>query len=68
MSGAITASEPSRIAPFTGLSARQFGKLVTTLRQLTPLLGVSQSAADRIVDQLGPLPAAAQAIPQKEPC
>ncbi|MEU1848455.1 transposase [Streptomyces sp. NPDC019990] len=90
MSGVITASEPSWIAPFTGLSPRQFGKLVTalrregadpvrkgrpwslplqdrvplvtaywrtnlTLRQLAPLFGVSKSAADRIVDQLGPL-------------
>ncbi|MCK1823907.1 IS5/IS1182 family transposase, partial [Streptomyces sp. XM83C] len=27
MSGVITASEPSWIAPFTGLSPRQFGKL-----------------------------------------
>ncbi|NGO44076.1 IS5/IS1182 family transposase, partial [Streptomyces sp. YC419] len=26
MSGVITASEPSWIAPFTGLSPRQFGK------------------------------------------
>lgn len=90
MSGVITASEPSWIAPFTGLSSRQFGKLVTalrregadpvrkgrpwslplqdrvllvtaywrtnlTLRQLAPLFGVTKSAADRIVDQLGPL-------------
>ncbi|MFI7241700.1 transposase [Streptomyces qinglanensis] len=90
MSGVITASEPSWIAPFTGLSPRQFGKLVTalrregadpvrkgrpwslpvqdrvllvtaywrtnlTLRQLAPLFGVSKSAADRIVGQLGPL-------------
>jgi hypothetical protein len=86
----ITASEPSWIAPFTGLSPRQFGKLITalrregadpvckdrpwslplhdrvllvtaywrtnlTLRQLAPLFGVSKSAADRIVDHLGPL-------------
>jgi hypothetical protein len=29
----ITASEPSWIAPFTGLSPRQFGKLVTALRR-----------------------------------
>ncbi|MFC5812947.1 IS5/IS1182 family transposase, partial [Streptomyces heilongjiangensis] len=29
MSGVITASEPSWIAPFTGLSPRQFGKLIT---------------------------------------
>lgn len=88
MSGVITASEPSWIAPFTGLSPRQFGKLITalrregadpvrkgrpwslpledrvllvaarrtnlTLRQLAPLFGVSKSAADRIVDHLGP--------------
>ncbi|WP_030020057.1 IS5/IS1182 family transposase [Streptomyces monomycini] len=89
MSGVITASEPSWIAPFTGLSPRQFGKLVTalrregadpvrkgrpwslpledrvllvaaywrtnlTLRQLTPLFGVTKSAADRMVDHLGP--------------
>ena len=90
MAGVITASEPSWIAPFTGLSPRQFGKLVTalrregadpvrkgrpwslpledrvllvaaywrtnlTLRQLAPLFGVSKSAADRIIDHLGPL-------------
>ena len=89
MAGVITASEPSWIAPFTGLSPRQFGKLVTalrregadpvrkgrpwslpledrvllvaaywrtnlTLRQLAPLFGVSKSAADRIIDHLGP--------------
>ncbi|TSB19360.1 IS5/IS1182 family transposase, partial [Streptomyces benahoarensis] len=29
MAGVITASEPSWIAPFTGLSPRAFGKLVT---------------------------------------
>jgi hypothetical protein len=29
----ITASEPSWIAPFTGLSPRAFGKLVTVLRR-----------------------------------
>ncbi|MGW0086606.1 IS5/IS1182 family transposase, partial [Streptomyces sp. NPDC003393] len=29
MTGVITASEPSWIAPFTGLSPRAFGKLVT---------------------------------------
>jgi hypothetical protein len=86
----ITASEPSWIAPFTGLSPRQFGKLVTvlrregvdavrkgrpwglsledrallvaaywrtnlTMRQLAPLFGVSKSAADRIIDHLGPM-------------
>ncbi|WEB43605.1 transposase [Streptomyces yunnanensis] len=33
MAGVITASEPSWIAPFTGLSPRQFGKLVTHLRR-----------------------------------
>ncbi|GGV54143.1 hypothetical protein GCM10010293_67900 [Streptomyces griseoflavus] len=85
----ITASEPTWIAPFTGLSPRQFGKLITalrrprvdparkgrpwslpledrvllvaaywrtnlTLRQLAPLFGVSKSAADQIIDHLGP--------------
>jgi DDE family transposase/DDE superfamily endonuclease len=89
VAGVITASEPSWIVPFTGLSLRQFGKLVTalrregaepvrkgrpwglpledrvllvaaywrtnlTLRQLAPLFGVSKSAADRIIDHLGP--------------
>ncbi|WP_212732296.1 transposase [Streptomyces sp. V17-9] len=89
MTGVITVSEPSWIAPFTGLSPRQFAKLVTalrregadpvrkgrpwslpledrvllvaaywrtnlTLRRLAPLLGVSKSAADRIIDHLGP--------------
>ncbi|MFJ9929685.1 transposase [Streptomyces misionensis] len=89
MTGVSTASESSWIAPFTGLSPRQFGKLVTalrregadpvrkgrpwglpledrvllvavywrtnlTLRQLAPLFGVSKSAADRIIDDLGP--------------
>ncbi|WP_329212559.1 transposase [Streptomyces sp. NBC_01708] len=89
MTGVITALEPSWIAPFTGLSPRCFGKLVTslrragadevrrgrpwslpledrillvaaywrtnlTLRQLAPLFGVSKSAADRIIDHLGP--------------
>ncbi|MFH8587188.1 IS5/IS1182 family transposase, partial [Streptomyces celluloflavus] len=33
MSGVITASEPSWIGPFTGLSPRQFGKLITALRR-----------------------------------
>ncbi|MBV7255041.1 transposase [Streptomyces albidoflavus] len=33
MSGVITASEPSWIAPFTGLSPRAFRKLVTALRR-----------------------------------
>lgn len=86
----ITASEPSWTAPFTGLSPRLFGKLVTvlrregadaarngrpwgrpledrvllvaacrrtnlTMRQLGPLFGVSKSAADRIIDHLGPM-------------
>ena len=90
VAGVITASEPSWIAPFTGLSPRQFGKLVTvlrhegadavrkgrpwglpledrallvatywrtnlTMRQLAPLFGVSKSAADRIIDHLGPM-------------
>ncbi|MFC9602791.1 transposase [Streptomyces niveus] len=90
MAGVITASEPSWITPFTGLSPRTFGKLVTvsrrggagavrrgrpwslpledrallvaaywrtylTMRQLAPLFGVSKSAADRIMDHLGPL-------------
>ncbi|MDU0299062.1 transposase [Streptomyces sp. PAL114] len=90
MAGVTTVSEPSWIAPFTGLSLRAFGKLVTMLRregadavrkgrpwglpledrallvaaywrtnltmpQLAPLFGVSKSAADRIIDHLGPL-------------
>ncbi|MFE2336689.1 transposase [Streptomyces coelicoflavus] len=90
MTGVITASEPSWIAPFSGLSPRAFGKLVTvlrregavvvrkgrpwslpledrallvaaywrtnlTMRQLAPLFGVSKSAADRIIDHLGPM-------------
>ncbi|MFE1288297.1 transposase [Streptomyces sp. NPDC058751] len=90
MAGVITASQPSWIAPFTGLSPRSFGTLVAqlrhegadavrrgrpwslpledrvllvtaywrtnlTLRQLGPLFGVSKSAANRIVSQLGPL-------------
>ncbi|MCX5251719.1 transposase [Streptomyces sp. NBC_00201] len=89
MASVITASEPSWIAPFTGLSPRCFGKLMSvarrevaheprrgrpwglpledrvllvaaywrtnlTLRQLAPLFGVSKSAADRIIDRLGP--------------
>lgn len=33
VAGVITASEPSWIAPFTGLSPRQFGKLLTALRR-----------------------------------
>ena len=33
MAGVITASQPSWIAPFTGLSARQFGQLITALRR-----------------------------------
>ncbi|WP_329168800.1 transposase [Streptomyces sp. NBC_01267] len=90
MTGVITASEPSCIGPFTGLSPRQFAKLVTalrrdgadairkgrpwglpledrallivvywrtnlTMRQLAQLFGVSKSAADRIIDHLGPM-------------
>ncbi|MFD7862247.1 transposase [Streptomyces sp. NPDC059783] len=90
MAGVITALEPSWIGPFTGLSPRCFGKLVTavrretsadvqrgrpwglpledrillvaaywrtnlTMRQIAPLFGVSKSAADRIIDHLGPL-------------
>ncbi|MFF7474267.1 DUF6192 family protein [Streptomyces sp. NPDC008092] len=90
MPGVITASEPSWIAPFTGLSPRLFGKLVSvllrkgagavrkgrpwglpledrvllvaaywrtnlTMRQLASLFGISKSAADRIIDHLGPM-------------
>ncbi|MEE1743392.1 helix-turn-helix domain-containing protein, partial [Streptomyces sp. JV184] len=33
MSGVITASEPSWIATFTGLSPRAFGRFVTALRR-----------------------------------
>ncbi|MER6359237.1 transposase [Streptomyces sp. NPDC001634] len=33
MAGVITASEPSWIAPFTGLNPRQFSKLMTALRR-----------------------------------
>lgn len=33
MTGVITVSEPSWIAPFSGLSPRAFGKLVTVLRR-----------------------------------
>ncbi len=89
MAGVITASRPSWIGPFTGLSPRCFRKLVTalrregadavrrgrpwslslgdrillvaaywrtnlTLRQLGPLFAVSKSAADRLIDHLGP--------------
>lgn len=89
MTGVITVSEPSWIAPFSGLSPGRFGRLITalrregadpvrkgrpwglplddrvllvtaywrtnlTLRQLAPLSGVSKSAADRIIDHLGP--------------
>ncbi|TWG07305.1 DDE superfamily endonuclease [Streptomyces brevispora] len=32
MAGVLTASEPSWIAPFTGLSPRQFDQLVSVLR------------------------------------
>ncbi|MGW2556571.1 IS5/IS1182 family transposase, partial [Streptomyces sp. NPDC001635] len=35
MAGVITASEPSWIGPFTGLSPRCFGKLVTAVRRET---------------------------------
>ncbi|MER5466991.1 transposase [Streptomyces sp. NPDC002668] len=90
MAGVITASEPSWIALFAGLSPRCFRNLVAALRregadvarrgrpwglsledrvllvtadwrtnlamrQLAPLFGVSKSAADRVIDQLGPL-------------
>ncbi|MFF3982224.1 transposase [Streptomyces sp. NPDC001828] len=90
MTAVITASVPSWIIPFTGLSPRCFGKLVTavrreiatelprgrpwglpledrillvtaywrtnlTMRQIAPLFGISKSAADRIIDHLGPL-------------
>ncbi|WP_037891891.1 IS5/IS1182 family transposase [Streptomyces viridochromogenes] len=89
MTGVITASESSWIAPFTGLSPRSFNKLVAalrregadevrrgrpwslplegrvllvaaywrtnlTMRQLALLFGISKSAADRIIDHLGP--------------
>jgi hypothetical protein len=89
VAGVITASESSWITPFSGMSPRQFSKLITalrregadsvrkgrpwslpledrvllvaaygrtnlTLRQLAPLFGVSKSAADRIIDHLGP--------------
>lgn len=89
MAGVITASEPSWIIPFSGLSPRCFRRLVIalrregadpvrkgrpwslaledrvllvtaywrtnlTLRQLAPLFGISKSAADRIIDHLGP--------------
>lgn len=33
MVGVITASEPSWVAPFTGLSPRCFGRLLTALRR-----------------------------------
>ncbi|WP_435285823.1 transposase [Streptomyces bacillaris] len=90
MAAVITASKPSWIPPFSGLSPRAFGKLVAvlrrsgadavrkgrpwslpledrallvaaywrtnlTMRQLAPLFGISKSAADRIIDHLGPL-------------
>lgn len=89
MAGVITASESSWITPLSGMSPRQFSKLITaprregadpvrkgrpwslsledrvllvavywrtnlTLRQLAPLFGVSKSAADRIIDHIGP--------------
>ncbi|GAA2432244.1 hypothetical protein GCM10010405_13970 [Streptomyces macrosporus] len=44
VAGAGTASEPSWAAPFTGPSPRRFA----------PLFGISKSAADRIIDHLGP--------------
>ncbi|WP_221349157.1 transposase [Streptomyces beigongshangae] len=90
MTAVITASGPSWIGPFTGLSPRCFGKLVTAvrretatelqpgrpwglpledrillvtvywrtdlkMRQIAPLFGISKSAADRVIDHLGPL-------------
>ncbi|WP_394436093.1 transposase [Streptomyces sp. SGAir0957] len=90
MTGVITASEPSWTAPFSGLSPRAFGKLVTvlgradadsvrkgrpwslpledrtllvtaywrtnlTMRQMAPLFGISKSAANRIIDHVGPM-------------
>ncbi|MFJ5678285.1 transposase [Streptomyces sp. NPDC093097] len=90
MAGVITASEPTWIGPFAGLSPCCFGKLVTalrregadggrrgrpwslslddrvllvapywrtnlTMRQLALLFGISKSAADRIIDHVGPL-------------
>ncbi|MER5200770.1 transposase [Streptomyces sp. NPDC002755] len=90
MAGVITASEPSWIGPFTGLSPRCFGRLANavrrehsadvhrgrpwslsledrillvtaywrtnlTMRQFALLFGISKSAADRIIDHLGPL-------------
>ena len=86
----MSASQPDAVPTFTGLSVRQFGKLVgivrrrggeqtgagrrwgltladrvllvavyyrtnLTLRQTALLFGVSKSAADRVVDHLGPL-------------
>lgn len=55
----ITASGPSWRGPFTGLSPQQFNKLIAartnlTLLQIARVFGVSKSAADRIVDHLGP--------------
>ncbi|MFI9391996.1 transposase [Streptomyces bauhiniae] len=90
MVSVITAVEPAWITPFSGLSPRAFGMLVTvlrragadtarkgrpwslpledrtllvaaywrtnlTMRQLAPLFGVSKSAADRIINHLGPM-------------
>ncbi|GGR66267.1 hypothetical protein GCM10010282_69150 [Streptomyces roseolus] len=89
MAGVITAPEPLRTAPFTGLSPRCSGKSVTLVRRKVPdeprrgrpwslpledrvlliathwrtnltlgrlaaLFGVPRSAADRIIDRLGP--------------
>jgi len=48
-----TASQPSWTGAFTGLSPRCFGRLVTALPgRLTPLFGISESAADRIIARL----------------
>ncbi|MGV9629119.1 transposase [Streptomyces sp. NPDC003487] len=90
MTAVITAKQTAWISPFSGLSPRRFGKVVTllrsdgadpvrrdrpwslplkdrvllvtaywrtnlTMRQLAPLFGISKSAADRIIDHLGPL-------------
>ncbi|MFJ1567098.1 transposase [Streptomyces erythrochromogenes] len=38
MGAVITASEPSWIAPYSGLSPKQFGKLITMLRRCGPSL------------------------------
>ncbi|MEY9996531.1 hypothetical protein ABIE67_008563 [Streptomyces sp. V4I8] len=54
MTGVITVSEPSWTAPFTGLSPRCFGKLITTLRregadEVRPGQPWSLSLEDRIL-------------------